>query len=199
MSRRGVIVTAVVGMLVAAALLVASLGAPLVIVNRPVDTDSATPAPGPVFPTLPPTTTTTSSSTAPRGRPVARRSSRCEGVLRATSSSSRARGLRPSPICSTATRSSIACRRPVRERPSGRSRSGRACSLELLPMGSIASPGSSRPIRGCANSSLRSTPRSWIRLRHPSRRRRLSRLHRSWTRCRARRLPDRLRPARGLA
>lgn len=65
MSRRGAIVTAVVGVLVAAALLVASLGAPLVIVSRPVDTDAATPAPEPVLPTLPSPTTTTTSTSGP--------------------------------------------------------------------------------------------------------------------------------------
>ena len=65
MSRRGVIVTAVLGVLVAAALLVASLGAPLVIVSRPVDTDAASRAPAPIFPTLPLPITTTTSSTGP--------------------------------------------------------------------------------------------------------------------------------------
>ncbi|MEP7333069.1 MAG: DUF4129 domain-containing protein [Terracoccus sp.] len=63
MSRRGVIVTTVVGVLVAAALLISSLGAPLVIVSRPVNTDTASRAPAPVIPTLPTTTTTTTSST----------------------------------------------------------------------------------------------------------------------------------------
>ncbi|MDN5767689.1 MAG: DUF4129 domain-containing protein [Humibacillus sp.] len=65
MSRRGVIATAVAGVFVAAALLVASLAAPLVIVSRPVDTDAATRAPAPVLPTLPSTTTTTPTSTGP--------------------------------------------------------------------------------------------------------------------------------------
>ncbi|MEO6996506.1 MAG: DUF4129 domain-containing protein [Terracoccus sp.] len=65
MSRRGVIVTAVVGVLVAAALLVASLGAPLVIVSRPVNTDAAAQAPVLTLPTLPTPTTTTTSTTGP--------------------------------------------------------------------------------------------------------------------------------------
>lgn len=67
MSRRGVIVTAVVGVLVAAALLVASLGGPLVIVNRPVDTDTVTRSPAPVLPTLPSTTMPPTSTGPPEG------------------------------------------------------------------------------------------------------------------------------------
>ena len=65
MSRRGAIVTAVAGMFVAAALLIASLGAPLVIVSRPVNTDAASPGPAPALPTLPTPTSTTTSSTGP--------------------------------------------------------------------------------------------------------------------------------------
>ena len=63
MSRRAVIITTVVGVLVAAALLIASLGAPLVIISRPVNTDTASRTPLPSIPTLPTTTTTTTSTT----------------------------------------------------------------------------------------------------------------------------------------
>ena len=63
MSRRAVIVTTVVGVLVAAALLIASLGAPLVIISRPVNTDTASRTPLPSIPTLTTTTTTTTSTT----------------------------------------------------------------------------------------------------------------------------------------
>ncbi len=65
MSRRGVIVTTVLGVLVAAALLIASLGAPLVIVSRPVNTDAASQAPALTLPPLPTPSTTTTSSTGP--------------------------------------------------------------------------------------------------------------------------------------